>query len=206
MRIRRALAGGLLVGLATVSGVQVVAAASSLRSDPAHVALAARNSEGSVSPSISGEILEQTLDLNVVGGPLRLETSSASVVLTRRPGSDREWIGTMPPVRVVDARGTLAGWEVRWFMESVELDGSIARRPDWATVSVDPAGPVVVDGAPEGLEAGGRRPATRPGRALMHAMPGNGGGTYEADGTVLVKLPGSVSAEHMVVNLTFALR
>jgi hypothetical protein len=203
MRSRKLLAGTAMAVVIAVAGAHVVDAAPPSR--PGSATSVRTNPIAPASAPVERSALQQTVHLNVVGGSIELETASASVILTPRPGKPREWIGTLPPVRVVDGRGTLEGWEIRWSLASVELDTSIVRRREWATVTLDPGLPVVVDGAPDGVRSGRAGPARPPGRALLRADPGTGGGTYEAAGTVTLKLPGSVTAEQVVVTVTFAL-
>jgi hypothetical protein len=153
-----------------------------------------------------GQTVTEIVQLTITGGDLELVTDHASVTLHRVEGSDRDWTGTLPPVRVVDARGTGEGWRVSWAVDAIELDGATRGRgvPD-ARVRLDPSDPTVVDGLPEGLAAGRAGPALPHGRTLFTAEPGSGGGTYEAGGTVSLRLPPSVAATAITVELTFAL-
>lgn len=60
---------------------------------------------------------------------------------------------------------------------------------------MEPGAPVVAAGQPG--------PATRHGRTLFGAARGTGGGTYEAGGVVTMRLPRSVDAGAVVVDLAF---
>ena len=150
-----------------------------------------------------GQTVVQEIQLAVIGGPITLETTSATVTLERVPGTRSDWVGDLPPVRVVDARGTHAGWDVRWSLDSLDVDGD--GHVPAAKVQVEPGAPVVVHGVADGLESGKLGPAVRHGRTLFRAAPGGGGGTYEAGGTVRLRLPASVEADSVVVHLAFTL-
>jgi hypothetical protein len=159
--------------------------------DPALVQAAQPNVQQSVA---------EVIQLSVIGGPLELVTSEATVTLERVSGSDRDWTAALPPVRVIDARGTHDGWAVSWTVSAV--DGVQVNR---AKVKLEPGAPAVVAGTPDGLAAGKGGPAVRKGRILFNALSGSGGGTYEAGGTVSLRLPGNLDAESVVVHLAFTI-
>jgi hypothetical protein len=148
----------------------------------------------------------ESVQLTIIGGDLDLLTDRSSVTLHRAPGSDSEWTGTLPPVRVVDARGTGEGWTVRWTVTSVALDG-VRRASDLPapTVRLEPGDPVVVAGLPDGLTSGRPGREVPGGRRLFAAAPGTGGGTYEVGGTVVLRLPRSVEASAVTVSFGFSL-
>lgn len=150
----------------------------------------------------STQSVVQEIRLTVIGGELSLETTSAVVVLEQV--SEREWVGVLPPVRVVDARGTHEGWDVRWSVNGVDVAGTERKVPD-ALVRLEPNEPVVVAGLADGVVAGKVGPGTGKGRTLFEAEPGWGGGTYEAGGAIRVRLPGGVDATSVAVHLTFDL-
>jgi hypothetical protein len=173
--------------------------AATLHTQPADVLAAATNA-----PSASQSVTE-TVQLTIIGGDLELVTPSATVALAEVPGSAREWVGTLPPLRVIDARGTGAGWTVSWAVADIEVAGSSrTERLHGATVRVTPGRPVVVDGLPDGLSAGRPHTARPGGRTLFSAAPDTGGGTYEAGGKISVRLPASVEAQQVVVSLSFS--
>jgi hypothetical protein len=180
-------------GLATHRSSGTLPSGTTAGVDPA--VLAAMQAAGDDAP----QSVVQTIELTVVGGALDLVDETASVRLTRVPGTDRRWTGELPPVRVIDARGTHAGWTVRWRVADASVDGATRR------VRVDPGDPVVVAGLPEGLHAGSAGPAgSWRGRTLFEARRGYGGGTYEAGGTVTLRLPRAVDADEIVVELAFS--
>lgn len=152
-----------------------------------------------------GQSVTETIQLTIIGGELSLASDHATVTLERVEGGHDDWVGTLPPVRVVDARGTGAGWVVRWTVTGLDVAG--ARRASHvpaAKVHLQPGTPVVVAGLPDGIAAGRPGPATQHGRTLFSAEPGTGGGTYEAGGTVTLRLPRSIDADSVVVDLAFA--
>lgn len=167
---------------------------------PADVLAAAAASAPTAPQSVT-----ETVQLTIIGGDLELVTPTATVGLSEVRGSDGEWTGTLPPVRVIDARGTGAGWTVSWTVASVEVKGvSGTDQVDGARVHLTPGRPVVVDGLPEGLAAGPTWSSQTAGRTLFSAAPDTGGGTYEDGGELSVQLPASVEAHDVVVSLTFS--
>lgn len=169
--------------------------------DPAIVAA------GQSSPSEHvGQSVIETIQLSIIGGDLQLVTDHTSVTLERVSGTTSDWTGTLPPVRVVDATGSGAGWDVRWMVSSldVETNGKPSDVPD-AKVQLEPGAPVVVAGLADGIVAGKGGPAVKTGRTLFNAQPDSGGGTYEAGGTILVRLPTSIDATSVAVELGFSL-
>jgi hypothetical protein len=164
--------GGAIVALALSAAVIDAAASSSPGTAPVEVVRPSTHPRERASlqaprPS-SGSKLEQTVQLTIDGGELDLQMTAARVQLTRVNGSDHEWSGALPAVRVVDARGTLEGWEVRWRLHSVVVDsrGPVGLQVLAATVEVQPGPTVVVEGDPQGVYAPGGPVATsRPGVA-----------------------------------------
>jgi hypothetical protein len=155
-------------------------------------------------PERDGQAVEQVVQLQVVGGSLTLEDDLVEVPLSR--GADGTWRADLPPVQVVDARGSHAGWEVRWSLDEVVLDGAPPPRSVGAArVQVRPAAPVVVDGTTGGLVAGRTANGAGHGRQLAAARPGWGGGTYAVGGTVSVRVPRHLEADEVVVRLRYRL-
>jgi hypothetical protein len=157
-------------------------------------------------PGVSGgQSVTQTVQLTIIGGPLELAADAASVTLERVPGSSRDWVGSLPPVRVVDARGTHEGWDVRWTVTSIEpLGASEASHLPDAKIRLQPDAPAVVAGTPDGLVTGKPGRAVQTGRTLFGAEAGSGGGTYEAGGTLSLRLPSDADVDGIVVHLAFS--
>jgi hypothetical protein len=154
------------------------------------------------SPATTGAVVE-LVQLSVVGGSLSLVNDHASVTLVR-DGS--QWTAVLPPVRVVDARGTHAGWRVTWRIADVSAAGCERSRVAPGLVHLAPSPPVVVSGTPDGLVAGPSGSAHNAGRTLARAEPGSGGGTYEAGGTLSVRLPRCPEADSVLVDLSYTVR
>lgn len=169
--------------------------------DPATAAAVA-----STPATYPGQSVTETVQLTIVAGDLRLVTDRASVTLERVPGRSAAWTGALPPVRVIDATGSGAGWDVQWAVSSLAVfDAGTSRDVPGATVELQPGAPVVVAGLADGIAAGTGGSAGRAGRRLFAAQPGFGGGTYEAGGVVLVHLPSGVHATRVVLELAFSL-
>ena len=144
------------------------------------------------SSSDESQTVVEVIELTVIGGELELVTDHATVTLQRVPGSSRNWVGVLPPVRVIDARGTHEGWAVRWDVVDLTVPHASGR------VRVVGDDPTMVAGLADGLY--GSR-----GRTLFGALHGYGGGTYEAGATVTLQLPPKVDADQVVVELSFSL-
>lgn len=113
--------------------------------------------------------LSQTITITIAPGPFMI-TPTDTVAHLHRRGRGRRFTGTLGPVRVTDARGSLAGWVV-----CVTLaDGSNSR------LSVIPSPVVAVTGR-AGEALGGRRALLVAGEqvALMSAVADGGGGIFE---------------------------
>lgn len=149
----------------------------------------------------------ETIQLAVLGGELSLATEGATVVLTRVPGSLRDWTGLLPPVQVVDARGTGAGWRVVWRVAALDVQTGPTRRDHTPATAVhlEPEAPTVVAGSPDGIAAGPPARGVPSGSTLLRAGAGYGGGTYEAGAAVSVRLPAAIDADAVVVELVFSL-
>lgn len=193
----RTVAGPSAVG--GVGPAQPLASVTGHPVDPAVLAAFA-------APRGSAQTVTETIQLSVRGGDIELPSRHASVALRPVPGSDGDWTGELPPVRVVDARGTHEGWSVRWALAAVDVEGtSRGEAMARARMRVAPDEPIVVDGLPVGLAAGDAAPSVPHGRILFAAARGTGGGTYEAGATVSLRLPRSIAATEVTVELTFSL-
>lgn len=131
--------------------------------------------------SDGGSATAQVIQVEIVRGELRLVPDEAVVELTR---DGTGLVGTLPPVQVVDARGTHEGWTV-WYriVETPAGEPGVHIAP--GKTSLVPSEPVVVHGTSDGLTSG--RSGTGRGRfPLFSAARGAGGGTYEAGGRLRI--------------------
>lgn len=136
----------------------------------------------------------QTVDVTVRPG--QLEVAPTTQVLRLTPsgrGTLQRFTATVGPVRVVDARGTLAGWVARVAV-SVAVRRGPGRRPhrDRGVVVCAQAGtPTMVAGNPADRVVAARPSCTAAGRPvpLVRAAPGGGGGTYEDTATIELFVP-----------------
>jgi hypothetical protein len=130
------------------------------------------------------------VSVHVKGGTLQL--SSDTVVVTLHETSPGHLVGRYEGVRVLDARGTMPGWQL------------IADAQTPVRIAPDPVVPV--QGSEEGLLTG---TVAAPGseRALLGgAAPGHGAGVYELSGRVELDLEDSATAQETVVSLALHLR
>jgi hypothetical protein len=100
-----------------------------------------------------------------VGGELTLSPSRVRIRL------DNEHRAVLPDIRLVDARGTLAGWSVR------------ARTNADVRALLAPSNPRVIDGDNAGTGAGVVAPL-HAGVLLGRAPVGAGGGTFRLGGEI----------------------
>ncbi len=150
----------------------------------------------------AAQTVTQIVQLTIVGGELRLVTDRVEITLERASVLGGLWIGSLPPVRVIDGRGTHAGWRVRWSVASIVADG--ASVAPTAKVHLEPDTPMVVHGTPDGLFAGAPGGAEAASRTLFGAAPGSGGGTYESGGTVAMRSD-AFDADEVVIELALSL-
>jgi hypothetical protein len=117
-------------------------------------------------------------------------------VVLDRVGASRHYQGALPPVTVVDGRGTLVGWTATLTYPANGQRGDV--------LAVRPTTPSVIDGEPRAIVAA-RRFLLSPGdsHALFRAPSGGGGGTYAAGATVdLVAEDGAASTRQIELAIT----
>jgi hypothetical protein len=143
---------------------------------------------------------DQVIDVSVLAGHLTISPPSTSLTLRPR-GHSATFVGDLPPVRVVDGRGSLAGWTATI---TVGVVGQGPAMPSGAEVCVEPFVPTVVAGrrgevrkAPHSCGA----PATP--LDLFRAEPGGGGGAFDDSARVSVVWPEAPEPVQLTISCTF---
>lgn len=150
-----------------------------------------------------GASVTEVISLEIIGGSLTVEPPTRSVTLHRVPGSRNDWSATLPPVDVVDARGSHDGWTLLWHVDRIELAGSSRDTVPPAKVRLTPGDVTVIAGEEPGLEPGRAHPARKKGRTLLSAERGWGAGTYRIGGELSLRLPASIEANAVTIDLSF---
>jgi hypothetical protein len=135
--------------------------------------------------------VQQTIGVSVLPGPLTITPSAESIsfVGAHGRGNGGPLAGALSPITVVDARGSLVGWEATVSLHSVT--GVSVTDLARARFCVSPDGPTVVAGNPPEVRAaqsscgGVGDPLT-----LFLAPPNGGGGTFSDTGGLTLSLPG----------------
>jgi hypothetical protein len=177
--LRRMVRGGLALGAASglAFGATYVAqhrpaiVPVSVTVQAPEVPSSVPNAPSATTPSPTGGGVGESMLVAVrPGGPLRVVPKSVTVVL-RRDGP--RLVASVGPIRVVDPRGSLAGWNLR-----VRVAEGTARGE--SRYEVAPGEPMVVDGEGAGLVGGSPGPVGDDRwTTLMSAHQGHGGGTYQ---------------------------
>jgi hypothetical protein len=139
-------------------------------------------------PSAGDASVTIPIHVTVRGGSLQLSTDEVDVPLTAV--SAHELAGRFEHVRLLDARGTYAGWTLRGTVIDTDVDG----RSVEARVRVIPDDAIAIDGFADGLVNSGDQ-AADDGVVVASAVAGCGAGIYEVSGTVRVELPADVHPE-----------
>jgi hypothetical protein len=143
-------------------------------------------------PAEDGAGAQQEIVVRVAPGPLSVSPASISLEL-RRARAEDTYTATLPEIRVVDARGSLAGWVAR-----VGLDDASLKR---AHVQLVPTDARVVDGLPRGLHTDA--PVDLDGRssgAVCDADQQWSGGTFACGGRIDVD-PVHGHPRHLTIEL-----
>jgi len=196
--VAAALVGLIAVGVVQTAAPTEAATVDVVVHDPS---LATPSAMPGLAPATEANAaIGQVVGVSVRGGDLYLAEASTSLSLVPVSGSPSEWAADLPPVRLVDARGTLEGWRVMWSLTALQVDGKVAGQ---AGMWLIPQAPDVVAGAPEGLALGRCTEARDGARSLLSASKNHGGGTYEAGAKVRVRLPDAWVASEVRVRLAF---
>jgi hypothetical protein len=177
------------VVLASAASAHVTGAPSSV-SEPAVETVAAPAAQSEATASVGIKIT-----VHVKGGTLQLSTGHVMVDL--QPTAPGHYAGRYEGVRVLDARGTRAGWQ---------LTARTSMATPAGTVRVTPDAVVPVEGSPDGLLAAGAADAGPAGALLGGASEGHGAGVYELSGLVELDVPGGVVRPAASLDLALDLR
>ncbi len=130
-----------------------------------------------------------------------MSPSTESISFTRI--SDGSWQAPLSTVTVVDARGSLVGWQATVSLQS--LNGVPAASLGHARLCVSPGGAVAVSGRQSEVRAGkdacgnADDPLT-----LFYAPPNGGGGTFDDTGPVTLHLPRAPGTSSVTATLAVA--
>jgi hypothetical protein len=147
---------------------------------------------------------EQIIAVSINPGPLTVTPSTELVSFAGANGSNSGRVaGSLSTVTVVDARGSLVGWDAAVSLQSV--DGVSAADLAKAKLCVSPDAVTVVAGNPPEVKAG-RHACAKAGDALtlFYAPPNGGGGTFSDIGNLTLQLPGAKLASPVTATLAVA--
>jgi hypothetical protein len=149
----------------------------------------------------NGDSAAQILAVSINPGPLTVTPATESVSLANASGDHMG--GSLSTVTVVDARGSLVGWDATVSLQSV--DGVSAADLAKAKVCVSPDPVTIVAGNPPEVKAGPRRCGSAgDALTLFYAPPNGGGGTFSDTGGLSLLLPGGKAAGPMTATLAVA--
>jgi hypothetical protein len=149
--------------------------------------------------------VEQIIAVPINPGPLTVTPSSESVSLANANGQGNggSLAGSLSTVTVVDARGSLVGWDATVSLQSVDglSPADLAR----AKLCVSPDAVTVVAGNPPEVKAG-QHACAKAGDALtlFYAPPNGGGGTFSDTGSLTLLVPGAMLASPLTATLGVA--
>jgi len=146
--------------------------------------------------------VQQTIAVSILPGPLTVSPATESVSLAQLRAFGRGlplYRGQLSPVTVVDARGSLVGWQASISLQGVA--GATAGQLAQARLCATAHTPTMVAGNPADVVRGVQHSCAGVGGAVsvFFAAPEGGGGTYSdtADLTLLIpggNLPAQVTA------------
>jgi hypothetical protein len=153
----------------------------------------------------SSASFDQTISVSILPGPMTVSPTSESVAFSQThdqgQGQGGPYRGSVAPVTVVDARGTLVGWNAAVTLQSVAgLDGAQLAH---ARLCVSPDPVTVVAGNPPEVRSGAHScgsvgdPLT-----LFFAPPNGGGGTFSDTGALTLMLPGAAAGHQVTASLS----
>jgi hypothetical protein len=151
--------------------------------------------------------LDQTISVSILPGPMTVSPTSESVAFSQSHGQGQggPYRGSVAPVTVVDARGSLVGWNATVTLQSVTGldDAQLAH----ARLCITPDPVTVVAGNPPEVRSGAHTcgsvgdPLT-----LFDAPPNGGGGTFSDTGALSLWLPGTATGNQVTASLSVEVR
>lgn len=136
--------------------------------------------------------VEQILAVPINPGPLTITPATESISFARanERGNGGHFAGSLSTVTVVDARGSLVGWQATVSLQSV--DGLSAADLAKAKLCVSPDAVTVVAGNPPEVKAGRHECGSASEALTLFYAPSNGGGgTFSESGGLTLLVPGS---------------
>ena len=163
-------------------------------------------SAGAIVGSAPGSAsLDQALSVSILPGPLTVSSAAESVAFSRAHGQGKGGRdnGALAPVTVVDARGSLVGWDATVTLRSVTgLDSSQLSR---ARLCIAPAAVTVIAGRPSEVRSGTRSCGGAGDPLTLFEAPANGGGGTFSDTCALVlTLPGTAAGNQVTASFSVA--
>jgi hypothetical protein len=145
----------------------------------------------------------QTLGVSVLPGLLTMTPTGDSVMFTHsgdRIVNGGRYNGTLPVVTVVDARGSLVGWNATVSLQGI--DGLTPSQLASAQLCATPNAPTIVAGNPGEVSAAPRscagidQPVT-----VFFAQPKGGGGTFTDTAALTLTVPSDVGVDPLTAYL-----
>jgi hypothetical protein len=166
---------------------------------------AAGNTGTTGNTGTNNDSVEQILAVTINPGPLTVTPATESVSFARANGQGNggHFDGSLSTVTVVDARGSLVGWDATVSLQSI--GGVSAADLSKAKLCVNPDAVTVVAGNPPEVKSG-QHACAKVGDALtlFSAPPNGGGGTFSDTGGLTLLVPGATSASPMTATLAVA--
>ena len=135
-----------------------------------------------------GVAAKQTIGISILPGPLTVSPTTESIAVVG-PGG----LGSLSPITVNDARGSLVGWRVTVSLQTVS--GLDAAQLASTRLCVSPHPTTLVAGNPADIVRSSPRACASPGDpiAVFSAAPGGGGGEYSDTAGIGLMLPNGES-------------
>jgi hypothetical protein len=178
---------------AVVQPTVVPGAPTTTTSAPATQSAAVTDATGS-----TGVAAKQTIGISILPGPLTVTPSAETVSIG--PGH----LGSLSPITVDDARGSLVGWRTTVSLQAVS--GLDAAQLASTRLCVTPHPTTLVAGNPADIVRSSPRACAGPGDPLtvFFAAPGGGGGEYSDTAGVALVLPNGTTPSGVTASLAVA--